>query len=209
MTKLQLTIAGLLVFFGAALRLDGAILDRLVVEINTVPFTQRQIESYVTTKASLIKVSNLQGGDTLVFNAGNWRGVVDLFSDDMVILQEAQRLGSFQPAEAMVAEAVTILKNKSQGPTGFAQAFQRLGLDEPGLARYCGMILRLEAYRRSKNKQSQSGQGKGVGDSGRPKWLQDLTSRSVVRIYRGGDVFQTIEPSYPDAAPVVGGHSSP
>ena len=187
-----LTFAG----FAAAPALAQQLGNRLVLAINQVPYSQRQIELYTAVRVALFAPADQTG--TLVDSA-NWNASLALFTTEMVILQEAQRLGSFGTVDAVLEKYSARLQARRTAHGKFAMALQRLGADDPALAHTLENVLRVAAFRRSKNRQeaqdiSAAGGATPTQPGGAAKWLSDLSGRAATRLYLGGDVYQTIQP---------------
>src|SRR5690606_35170412 len=119
--------------------------DRLVIAINDTPYTQRQIEMYITIKESLRKSDNVR-----LIQPSDWADVVDVFTEDMIIFQESLRLGSFEPADPLVGRFLSAVKDKISQDRKFGAELKRLGVEEPDLRSALQTVLRIDSYRRSK-----------------------------------------------------------
>lgn len=159
--------------------------DRLVVGINNVPYTQRQVECYILVKESLRKTDT---GVSRVIDERSWPQALAVFSEDMSVLQEAERLGSYQNETGIVEKFFDVVKQKRKKGHALDGALKRLGVDDQGLTRTLESVLRVAAFRKAKDK--------GASDS-RVKWLADLVDRSVVRYYRDASKYVLIEPTGP------------
>lgn len=172
----------------------GAVVgDRLVIQVNGVPYTQRQIEIYIHIKETLRKTAD---GQVRLISAGNWSEAVAVFSEDMLVLQESQRLGSFQAPDQALDKYLAIVREKiSKGPS-LKSVLDRLGANEQAQGRALEEVLRIAAFRRSKERQEeQSKKPEGATKTGSQKWLEDLKNRAMVRRYDNADVYQIIEPT--------------
>ena len=171
--------------------------DRLVVAINQVPYSQRQLELYFAVRAG-IRTDTDQTG--LFVDRSNWSASLALFTEDMMILQEAQRLGSFGSVDAMLEKYSAQLRARRATGGAFAATLKRLGADDQALAHALENVLRVAAFRRSKNRQeAQALPNAAAAAQAQPgvlaKWLADLSNRAATRIYAGANTFQTIAPT--------------
>ncbi len=168
--------------------------DRLVLSINNVPYSQRQVESYINVKESLRKTND---GNVRVIDASNWNDALTVFSEDMVILQEAQRLGSFSTQDQLVDKYHAVVRDKVAQGGELKKSLTRLGIDEPALAKALDDVLRVAAFRRSKDRQeSQGTKGAQKGAvTGKVQWLEELTLRAIVRPYEGARTYESVGPS--------------
>lgn len=178
--------------------------DRLVVTINNVPYSQRQVEMYIHVKESLRKTSD---GTTRTISAANWLDALTVFTEDMIILQESQRLGSFQAPEQAFDKYLAVVREKIAKGPALAAALQRLGVSDQAVGRTLEEVLRIAAFRRSKERQDQQNErddktdGAGPGTrAGEAKWLTELVARAAVRRYGDAGLYVTIEPTQGEQA---------
>ena len=187
-----LLIAGL---FSGAGAYGAPLGDRLVLSINNVPYTQRQVETYINVKESLRKTND---GNVRVIDATNWGDALAVYSEDMIILHEAQRLGSFSTQDQLIDKYHAVVRDKIAHGGELKKSLTRLGIDEVTLAKALDDVLRVAAFRRSKDRQESQG-GKGVrkrdADTGKVQWLADLSNRAIVRPYDDAKTYQAIEPA--------------
>ena len=179
-----------------ATSVDAASLgDRLIVAINGVPFTQRQIEIYIHVKESLRKSSS---GETRMISAANWRDAISVYTEDMVILQESQRLGSFQTPDQATAKYLAVVRKRIDESATLRATLTRLGAEGAVVNRTLDEVLRIAAFRRSKETQGDQVKRDRVKDAdpkpATSRWLDDLKARAVIRRYQGADVYVDIEP---------------
>jgi hypothetical protein len=168
--------------------------DRLVVSINNLPYSQRQVEVYIAVKEAL-RVNTK--GQVLVVQENNWKPALNAFSEDMIILQEAMRLGSFQVNDTMMAKYLDIVQSKSATDPRFAEVVARLGIDRKTLLRTLEDVLRVAGFRRSKKRQEDvaSKDSDRVPSKGRQRWLRELEERAVSRVYQGAYGYRFINPT--------------
>jgi hypothetical protein len=159
--------------------------DRLVVEVNKTPYSQRQVEAYVMLRDLLREKPS-----TLLVNANNWEILFRYFTEEMAIHQEALRLGSVQLPEENVRKALAFVQSKLKDEPlrGYAA---RLGLDTSSLNRVIGAILRVDAFRTSREKQA----ALSSNDSKRQNWLRELFDRTIVRFYADAFRYAEIQPT--------------
>ena len=73
-----------------------------------------------------------------------------------------------------------------------ALSAKKLGVDERTLIRTLHTVLRCEAFRRNKERQSVVARN---DDDGAPRWFEEIKDRAVVRYFAGADQFVEIKPS--------------
>lgn len=178
--------------------------DRLVVSINNLPYTHRQIEAYATVREALRPGDD---GTRVAVVAANWKDAIDVFTEEMIILQEAQRLGGFQADSKIAARFQSVLDERMRSGTAVRATLDRLGYDAVGIGRVVDAVLRVATFRRSKERQpGGAGGDKGAsqedgppapasapGGGGGP-WLDELKARAVVRHYDEAFNYVTIQP---------------
>lgn len=175
--------------------------DRLVVSINNLPYTHRQIEAYATVREALRPGD---GGTRVAVVAANWKDAIDVFTEEMIILQEAQRLGGFQADSKVAARFQHVLEERMRSGAAVRTTLERLGYDAVGIARVVDAVLRVATFRRSKERQPGGDKGaqhedgppapaSAPGGGGGP-WLDELKARAVVRHYDEAFKFVTIQP---------------
>lgn len=173
--------------------------DRVVLTINNVPFTQRQVEGYINVKECLRK--NADGAVRLV-NASLWRDALTVFTSDAVLLLEAQRVGGITIPDTMTKKYIDLIKAKSTSSSELKAMLDRLGLNDGGLERAVDTVLRVAAFRRSKERQETQSQmpfggSDGAGSAGLrvAAWQKDLMDRAIVRRYEDADQYVVIHPA--------------
>ncbi len=183
--------------FAANQEVQGPVGDRLVLAVNDLPYSQRQVEAYITVKESLRQTSD---GSVRSVSAANWDDALTVFAEDMIVLQESQRLGSFQAPADLLAKFSSVVQDKTQRGPALRQTMQRLGVDDAQLGRTLEIVLRVAAFRRSRDRHDVQN-GAASQDSG--KWLVELTDRAIVRRFEGAAVYVVIEPILGGAAPAA------
>jgi hypothetical protein len=195
-------------------RAAGTLGDRLVVSINNVPYTQRQVEVYIAIKESLRRPR--RAAPVRLVSAGNWSEAVKVFSDDMLILQEAVRLGSFQTAEQNFDKYEQVVRARCKDDDGLRAVAARLGIDDLTIAKTLETVLRVAAFRRSKDRQAavagagaEAGKGKAknkdddegleedakAAPAGAARWFVELEERAVVRMFQDAHDYVVIDPT--------------
>ena len=164
--------------------------DRLLVSINSTPYSQRQMECYFAIKEGL-----REGGAPIpALSEASWSQAITAFTDDMIIHQEAHRVGSFQASESTLKVAQTKIERRKSADPVFSATASRLGIDERTFQRTIHTVLRTEAFRRNKERQSIVARS---DDEGAPRWFEEIKDRAVVRYFSGASKYLEIKPSHP------------
>lgn len=180
----------------------GIVGDRLVIAINNIPYSQRQLEVYIAVKESLRRAPRKMGARLVT--AENWQEALKVFSDDMLILQEAIRLGSFLSTDQNFDKYERIVRERFKDDADLQKATVRLGIDGLTIAKTLETVLRIAAFRRSKDRQAQLGnQVENKDDELAAEapgkvaahWFTDLEERAVERQYQGAGQYLLIEPN--------------
>ena len=174
--------------FAPAISRAGSVGDRLILSINAVPYTQRQAELYLNVKEAL-KAGPSQPVN--VITEQNWRDALKVFTEDMVVLQEAARLGSFAAPDELTEKYLTTLKSRLASGSAFSERAKILGLVDSSIGPVLDHVLRVAAFRRSKERGENGQQSKAATS----KWLDDLMSRQTVRKFDDALEFVEIHPA--------------
>ena len=155
----------------------GAVLgDRLLMEINTYSYTQRQLEAHMLIKKNI----EVRYQMTTLFSQDNWRDLLNTFRQDMLILLEIERYGWYEPSPADIETAQqNILRNLGNNPADFV----RLGIDSSMLTNLIVSNLKIALYR---NRQTTLNQGNS--------WLEKLEKKNYLRLYHQSSIYQPIFP---------------
>lgn len=183
-------VAGIVIPLGTVAGLASApVADRLVISVSGSSYSQRHIAVWFVVREMLQEPSGKKPQSKPVpfieEIAASWKEILSQFSDDMVIRQEAARLGSFQPsAKAMMKATERIAARRATDPQ-LATAATSLALDDEETAKLTATILQVEGFRRSRERQLNT--SSRDPSAAQVSWLGDLKSRAVVRVYEGGD----------------------
>jgi transcriptional regulator of acetoin/glycerol metabolism len=171
----------------------SSVADRLVVSVSGSTYSQRHVTSWFLVR-ELLQESAAQTSAQkekatrppfLEEVAASWKDVLQKFSEDMVIRQEAARLGSFQPSAKSIMKATERIRARRAVDPQLAAGVSAIEMDEDEIARFAATILQIEGFRKSRERQlsavtrDPSSQASG--------WLTELRTRAVVRVYEGGD----------------------
>lgn len=170
----------------------GVLADRLVVEVDGVAYTQRQVELYTTLKSVLRATDENQ---LTMAAKDNWAQIVEEFARDMMLEHEAQRLGSFQPNRKVVTEAEKIINDKKGKNTAFAQFLERMDATSLSLRRALASVVRVHSFLLSKESFSNSKKKNKVSKNwANEEWFKRLEERSSYRYYANSASYEPITP---------------
>lgn len=165
---------------------DETLLDRLVVEINSVSYTQRQIELF---DAVFRTISIEETQQYIELNQATWKKTLDEFINFMLIEQEAHRLGSYLPSSSMIERALEVF-NKGKGRyEGLHATLVRLQADERSIRQAIISVLRVASFLRSKKRRTVNTQSSNAAqwlEFGSEDWFAQLKQRAIVRYMAGG-----------------------
>ena len=173
----------------------SAVGDRLIFSINNLSYSQRQIEvTFYIKEALREETASNPELEIIEINQENWQSIMKVFAEDMIVLQEAVRLGSFQintTALQKYKDLVSIQVEKSK----FLQTnFERLGVDKKTLHSEIDNVLRVAGFRKSKRRQNKNDAEITNLTTSQSKWLSELTDRTVIRTYEGAQKYILIQP---------------
>lgn len=166
--------------------------DRMIIEVNSFPFSQRQLEIYLTLKHSLLKKSN---GDVALVNQNNWEAFIEEFRIDMLIEQEAQRLNTFQasPAQIDVAEQFIVKKRTQDG--NLDNFLKYRNVSHTKVRQVLASILRVRGFILNRDKQNTPNDtvaGK-TGDILSQEWIHEMEQRLPYRYFEGAHTWQPLK----------------
>lgn len=165
--------------------LASTLVDRLVVEVNGEAFSQRDLEVYLLVK----QVLQGQPPETAKFVATNWKGILAEFTEDMLIRQETDRLGSFQASVERFKTSLKQVQSAFKTQNFLRTETARLGIDNKSLVRSVTFVLRIMVYKENKERQFPR-----ASKTSSPVWSGRLKERAFVRIYEDARRFKKIEP---------------
>ena len=154
--------------------------DRLLLQINNVSYTQRQLEAHTLIREAL-QVTR-PSTERLVISAQVWRGLLEKFREDMLILLELERYDRYRPSEADID---TARRYVMQHQEKLQADFVRLGIDDDMLTELVAVNLKINFYRRAQEQKT---------TTTKPRWLQKIEQRNFVRFYRGSSLWSPIHP---------------
>ncbi len=167
------------------------IADRLVLSVSGSSYSQRHVAVWFVVREMLQEEASIQKQKDktplLSEISSGWKNVIEKFSEDMVIRQEAARLGSFQPspkAQIKANERIMARRNVDQDLKATVAA---LAITDDEISSFTATILQVEGFRKSRERQAP-----GSIELSNGSWLMDLKSRSVIRIYGGGDTWEPV-----------------
>lgn len=170
--------------FGSSSALGNVIADRIIVAINSIPYSQIQIERYINVKESLR--DNIEKSQPV--QQSNWELALTAFTTDMMIHQDATKSSGFRPTkEAIQRLRFKCEKNLSQSQT-FKTSFDRLGLEREEIETELLKIATVENYKRGK-KTLDSDDKSNLGS-----WEDELLKRSIIRYLDNAKTWTNIEP---------------
>lgn len=172
---------------------NPALMDRLVVEVNSQPFTQRQVEIYLTMKRSLQAEAK---GPVVLISADNWRAGLEEFLGDMLIEQEAQRLNTFQASPAQIDVAEQFVDKRAAQDQGLSRFVQDKGVSRSRMRQALASVLRVKGFILSRQKIDGGGAKGGAGkdDMAPLDWMVEIEQRIPYRFFEGARQWQVIKP---------------
>jgi hypothetical protein len=134
-------------FFIPHRALSQTTVDRIIVSINNIPYSQLQIERYINVKESLrddpIKSQTVQ--------ESNWSIVLSAFIADMTVHQDASKSSGFRPTVESIQKLRVRSEKAAQTAPQFKTAFDRLGISRNEIESEALKIATIENFRRGKN----------------------------------------------------------
>ncbi len=173
-------------FTGSSLIAASSILDRVVLMINSIPYTQTQIERYIAVKESLRDQPEI----AQIVQESNWSIALDAFTADMMIHQEASKSSGFRPSRETVEKLRARSDRSREASPALKTAFTRLGLIQSSIETEILRIATVENYRRGRVSMNGNGRNK---DAAAP-WEKELKDRTIVRLFDDARVWTSLAP---------------
>jgi len=165
---------------------ENVLVDRLLLEVNGMSYSQRQMEIYHLIRQAI----DLEIDQPLIVLAREtWLDALHGYRDAMVIDHEVQRLGSFRPAKAAIDLAEKIIRTRNEQDERMQELMERLEIGGRTLRQNVAMNLRIEAFRQNKDRPMQNQLGRIASG---PAWLEELRLRTQVRVFEGAEEFVPI-----------------
>lgn len=158
--------------------------NRLVIAINNISYSQRHVELYLTLREALR--AGATNAPVLAIDQKNWKEALDAFSDEMMILQEQQRITTYQPSTEAIQKALDRVDKRRDENAQFASDLKRIGADPASIRRTVSQILSVNFYQQTRGKQlglKEQDKTKEVGPS-KIDWMVELREKSVVRFFK-------------------------
>ena len=153
--------------------------DRVVVEIDRIPYTQRQIEIFHFVKFG---VSNSISHGAITEQT--WNVVVKHFIEAMLIDQSSSVLGLFRPNAKALQQANENFAKRVEVDSVFAKQIDRLALRHRELQKIIIQVFRVESARQSKSSElARSNRGQARFSKANKAWIDGLREKAVIRFY--------------------------
>lgn len=123
------------------------IADRLIVEIGSSPFTQREIEIHFLTSCIMRQIPE----KNCVINAANWPEILKIFSDDMILRQQAGSMLVQQAPPKAIEKATNDVEKKIDSYPPLKAARQRLQISQKDIKRSVNEIFGIESFKQRKS----------------------------------------------------------
>lgn len=162
------------------------ITDRIVVVVNSLPYSQLQVERYINIKESL----RSDAIRSQLVQSSNWDMALSEFIKEMAIHQEAAKSSGFRPTKDAVEKLRLRSDAAAKTAPQFKPAFDRLGLTKEELEIQILKILTVENYRRGKSSLNKTDAKKSTTEQ--PAWETELNAHAIVRYFDEARVYVPI-----------------
>lgn len=167
--------------------------DRVILEINSNVYTQRALESYLIFRAALGADKSRSKVDIVAND--DWKNALGSFTDEMLILQDAQRAGSFSASGKTIDAALQMIEDSLKSLPKMQTRLNSLRVDAAQRGKIVSWILKVEGFRRSKDRQNADVDPSAANKSkalAKNDWLKELQDRAVVRLFDGASTYRPI-----------------
>lgn len=164
---------------------SGKVVDRLVIDVNGLNYTQRQMELYMVFKDVLQKS---QSERIELLGPGNWSLSLTNYINEMIVSQEAQRLSSYSPTELEIESGLQQVSDRQKADFIFASFYNRMNASDSETRQIINQIFRFKSYIRGRSR------GNIPSDYSSFAWFIKIRNRAVYRVFQGADVYMEINP---------------
>ena len=161
----------------------AAMVDRVILTINNIPYTQTQIERFIDVKESLRDHPET----AQIVNESNWGLAIDAFIADMSIHQEASKSSGFRPTRETVQKLRLRSESSIAAAPALKSAFDRLGINRTSIETEILRVATVENYRRGRS--TLNGKFKDTAEN----WQKELQDRTIVRFFDDARVWKTLD----------------
>jgi hypothetical protein len=169
--------------FGTQIFATAAMVDRVILTINNIPYTQTQIERFIDVKESLRDHPET----AQIVNESNWGLAIDAFITDMSIHQEASKSSGFRPTRETVQKLRLRSESSIAAAPALKSAFDRLGINRTSIETEILRVSTVENYRRGRS--NLNGKFKDTAEN----WEKELKDRTIVRFFDDARVWKTLD----------------
>ena len=164
---------------------SGKVVDRLVIDVNGLNYTQRQMELYLVFKDVLQKS---QSERIELLGPANWSRSVASYINEMIVSQEAQRLSSYSPTELEIESGIQQVSDRRKADFIFASFYNRMNVSDSETRQIINQIFRFNSYLRGRAR------GSIASDYSSFAWFVKIRNRAMYRVFQGADVYMEINP---------------
>ena len=166
--------------------------DRLIIEVNNTIYTQWQVEAFHFAHALMKPRLDRKN---LKVNTQNWRQVLKKFELLIILLQEANRLGSFLPNKEILDEVNSYVTSRINNNLELQRRYQELGLNPSEMKKNIRSIIQVESLRESKSRRQSREKSVSKKDWSESAWFLEISNRTLIRRYRGAEIYQSLNAS--------------
>ena len=166
----------------------GALMDRLLLEVNKISYSQRQFEVFTALQSAAQKNAKQR---LLIANKKNWLDLLTTYTHFVILEQEAMRLNNQPPAKSVVAEYLTKIHNRKETDLIFKSFLKKYNLKTNDIKQTVTSIARVEAYIRGRKSTAKNALGKNLFYEDTP-WFKNLLKRTPYRFYEGAKIYKKL-----------------
>lgn len=167
----------------ASSSLHAEILNRNLLEVNYVSYSQRNFELYILAKEALFLRKDISPN---LVSAGNWKNLLESYKNEMLIdglfSREEHRLITFLPNGDMVDEAYRIFKKSLSRSKVLKNKYSQFKGSEEELKTQLIVLLKVQNYLKSKVIKNKRNNPFYSIDTNAP-WFVELSKNSQYRFF--------------------------
>lgn len=169
--------------------------NRLVVEVNGVAYSQRQVELFFlvqkiagafATEKSDWQIESFRGAP----NTQDWMPLLRIFTEQMAIYQEGRRIGLQLGERSLVETLMPKVYAQLEREPELQKIAARLVLTDEDWKLELGRQLGVGAYTK---RRQQSEAAFAATSKGSQNWRRDILRRAMTRRFSGAEIYEPID----------------
>ena len=118
-------------------------MDRLLIELNRVSYSQRYVELYSVVEKM---ITTTRATPIAIADESNWSTLLEEFKDDLLVEQEAKRVAGISIGKNVLQAALALIAEKREKDPAINAYMVRLGVDDDTLHKATLSVLSIKSF---------------------------------------------------------------